>query len=55
MTQMAHRRNRAESVAKSLYASPLVIHGNEQRRAAQGANLGHEIGDLMRRLVVSAE
>ncbi len=51
----AHGRDGREAVTKPLHAAALVVHRDDQRRAAQRTHLVDEIGKLLRRPVVAAE
>jgi hypothetical protein len=55
MPDPAHCRDRGETVPKPLYPATFMVHGDQERRAAQPTDLGDERGQLLRGLVVAGE
>src|SRR5205814_4314262 len=54
-SELAHRGNRREAVAKALHAPALVVHGDEERGLAELADRMRELDELQRRRKVARE
>src|SRR5258706_11153333 len=53
--QLAHRRNRAEALAKALHAAALVVDADRQRGLAQAPDLVRQRAELLAALEVARE
>ncbi len=53
LSQCAHWRQQREALAEALHTAAFVIDRDQQRRVAQGVDVGGQFGDLARRFVIA--
>ena len=55
MTDAPRRRQQRELRTEALHAPALLVHGHDQRRVAHRVDIGHQLAQLLRGLVVARE